>query len=171
LSNALGFSKQQVRDAIERLESGGYITKELRNFPTKDGVMLTNVMFLEPVVEAIERLTFRPITVEELPIESGEIVDVDDFGEIVTPRPYGPGTIPPGPQNTPSLPVDHTYTQITTEITPKNTTKIPYPARGAAKPKLTQGKRGREQYETGDPGEAFEEYQEMRARFFGTHSM
>jgi len=152
LSNALGFSKQQVRDAIERLESGGYITKELRNFPTKDGVMLTNVMFLEPVTEAIERLTFTPIKAEELPVDPDEVVETNDAGEVVTSGPYGPGT-------TPSLPVDHTYTQITTETTTQNTTKIPYPARGAAKQKLSQNKGNRTQYEAGEPGDAFDEYQ------------
>ncbi len=67
LSHALGFSRQQVRSAVERLEQGGYITKELRNFTAKDGTLLHNVMYLEPVPEAIERLTYAEIAQEDLP--------------------------------------------------------------------------------------------------------
>ena len=37
LSAASGFSRQQVRSAIYRLETGGYLTKELRHFTAKDG--------------------------------------------------------------------------------------------------------------------------------------
>jgi hypothetical protein len=140
LGNALGFSKQQVRDAIERLEHAGLITKELRNFPTKGGVMLTDVMFLEPVPNAIERLTFTPMKAEELQADPDEAIETND-DEAVTPRPYGPGTTPyvpqtisPGPQTTPSLPVDHTYTDHDRDYYKEhNKDPLPCSRRGEAK--------------------------------------
>ncbi len=81
LSNALGFSRQQVRSAIDRLEGGGYITKEIRSFPSKEGVMLFNVMFLEPVPEAIERLTFAPVQSAESNDDATNLSD-DDYALI-----------------------------------------------------------------------------------------
>ena len=81
LSNALGFSRQQVRSAIDRLEGGGYITKEIRSFPSKEGVMLFNVMFLEPIPDAIERLTFAPVQSAESNDDATNLSD-DDYALI-----------------------------------------------------------------------------------------
>lgn len=57
-ASKFGFSKRQVLDALNRLEDGGYITKELRTTTTSDGTTLTNVCFVEPVVTKIEAITF-----------------------------------------------------------------------------------------------------------------
>ncbi len=52
-----GFSKNQVRRAIKRLEEAGLITIELRDIVTKTGLRLNNVMYVEPVAEKIKEIT------------------------------------------------------------------------------------------------------------------
>lgn len=55
-SELFGLSKKQVRDALSRLEDRGLITIEFRTIKTPNGTSLSNVMFLEPVPEEIEKL-------------------------------------------------------------------------------------------------------------------
>jgi len=57
-TNLFGFSKQQVKDAINYLIRKGLVTKELRTLKTKDGALLNNVMFLEPVPERLMEITY-----------------------------------------------------------------------------------------------------------------
>lgn len=60
-----GYTKRQVIDALNRLEEGGYITKELRTIKTDDGTTMANVCFIEPVVAKIEAITFLATTEEQ----------------------------------------------------------------------------------------------------------
>ena len=57
LANQFGFSKRQVQDSMKRLVELGLITIEFRNIKTETGLTLTNVMYVEPVTEEIERIT------------------------------------------------------------------------------------------------------------------
>ncbi len=69
-----GYTKRQVIDALNRLEEGGYITKELRTIKTDDGTTMVNVCFVEPVVTKIEAITF-PDTTETQGDDEADSVD------------------------------------------------------------------------------------------------
>jgi hypothetical protein len=53
-----GFTRKQVRDAIQFLVDEGVINKELRNFTTEDGTPLSNVLFLEVVPARLKEITY-----------------------------------------------------------------------------------------------------------------
>lgn len=59
LAEEFGFSKKQVREAVKRLSEQRLISCELRTITVKDGLKLVNVMYIEPIVENIERITFK----------------------------------------------------------------------------------------------------------------
>jgi chromosomal replication initiation ATPase DnaA len=53
-----GFSRKQVRDAIQFLADDGVITKELRDITADDGTPLSNVLFLEVVPAQLKEITY-----------------------------------------------------------------------------------------------------------------
>jgi hypothetical protein len=71
-----GFTKGQVKSAIDYLVNEGYLSREFRNITVGDGLRLSNVMYLEPVVESVERIT-KPQPLE-LPDESIEVPQAQD---------------------------------------------------------------------------------------------
>ncbi|GAA0313622.1 hypothetical protein GCM10008967_00130 [Bacillus carboniphilus] len=103
LADQFGFTKRQVKEALDFLDEHDLMIREFRDIKSESGVPLNNVMFLEPVVENIEKLTYEefdltllrsdvpPPTLECTPSS----VEAED---------------PPTPQR-------GTYTEITTEIT------------------------------------------------------
>ncbi len=60
LADKFGLSIKQVRESLSRLEKGGYITKELRTITTNSGMVLPNMLFIEPIPAAIEQLNVPP---------------------------------------------------------------------------------------------------------------
>lgn len=114
-ADQFGFSKRETTDALKRLRDAGFITLELRTVQTSEGMTLSNVLFVEPVPEAINDIN--------------SMTRKSD-AKNVTPVPFQ--------RNTPSVPTEplprsdvddptlkrETYTEITTEITTeiKNTT-------------------------------------------------
>ena len=59
--NRMGFTKGQVKSAVDYLVREGYLTREFRTIIVND-VKLANVMFLEPAAEAIRRIgTPQPV--------------------------------------------------------------------------------------------------------------
>jgi len=91
-----------VRDALARLQKGGYITKELRTVETNGGASLLNVLFIEPVPEAIKDL----VDSGKNPVDYGSSdINQHDLGYI---------------QGRPRI-KDHTYTETTTETTTSTT--------------------------------------------------
>lgn len=56
-ADQFGFTKRQVRDAIQFLVDEQYITREFRHIKTEGGIIIPNVMFIEPVVENIRKIT------------------------------------------------------------------------------------------------------------------
>lgn len=52
-ADQFGFSKREATDALKRLRDAGFITLELRTVQTSEGMTLSNVLFVEPVPEAI----------------------------------------------------------------------------------------------------------------------
>jgi hypothetical protein len=101
-SKQFGFTKNQVRDAIKRLESAGLITVEFRNITTSSGLRLANVMYIEAVPEKISEITF-------------------DTGEEDTTYEISRGVR--GNFSTPPMKKPYTNTETTTETTTKTTEK------------------------------------------------
>ena len=56
-----GFSRKQVRDAIQFLTDDGVITKELRDMTADDGTPLSNVLFLEIATIRLKEITYSLI--------------------------------------------------------------------------------------------------------------
>ena len=57
LADKFGFTKRQVTDSLKRLQKSGIVTLEFRSI-TVNGQQLSNVLFIEPVAEAVERITY-----------------------------------------------------------------------------------------------------------------
>ena len=57
-ADQFGFSKEQVKEACDRLVKAILITREFRDIHTQNGV-LSNVMYIEPVVENVRKITYR----------------------------------------------------------------------------------------------------------------
>lgn len=60
-ADQFGLTKRQCQDAVARLIAGGFVRRELRTVDTPQG-KLANVPYFEPVVEAIQRVTYPVIT-------------------------------------------------------------------------------------------------------------
>lgn len=72
-----GYSKNQVKSAIDYLVEEGYLHREFRNIKVM-GRSVNNVMYLEPKVDKIKEITFDKI--ENIPSpnrnEEGDVIDV-----------------------------------------------------------------------------------------------
>lgn len=97
-----GFSKRAATDAIKRLRDAGLITTELRTIKNAEGRSMPNVLFVEPVPEAIENITNGTYPPIQRNIPHAEAEDTQQSG----------GTYPALRRNT------------NTEITTENTTEI-----------------------------------------------
>lgn len=73
-SNLFGYSKTQVKRAIDNLIRLKLITREFRNIHTKTGLAINNVMYLEPILNNIFTLTYR---VTSLQSKVTPLIDVD----------------------------------------------------------------------------------------------
>lgn len=107
-ADQFGFSKREATDALKRLRDAGFITLELRTIQTSEGITLSNVLYVEPVPEAV--------------LDINSMVRKSDIKN-VTPVPFE--------RNTPSVPTEplprsdadaptlkrETYTEITTKTT------------------------------------------------------
>lgn len=107
-ADQFGFSKREATDALKRLRDAGFITLELRSIQTSEGITLSNVLYVEPVPEAV--------------LDINSMVRKSDIKN-VTPVPFE--------RNTPSVPTEplprsdvddptlkrETYTEITTKTT------------------------------------------------------
>lgn len=107
-ADQFGFSKREATDALKRLRDAGFITLELRTVQTSEGMTLSNVLYVEPVPEAV--------------LDINSMVRKSDVKN-VTPVPFE--------RNTPFVPTEPlprsdvedptlkrgTYTEITTKTT------------------------------------------------------
>jgi len=57
IADLFGLTKRQVREAVRFLEAQGVVTREFRTVRTKGGMVLSNVLFLEPVVDRLREIT------------------------------------------------------------------------------------------------------------------
>jgi hypothetical protein len=107
-TNKFGLTKKQVRDALKRLENEGYIRREYRNIQTKEGIVLNERMFVEPVLAKIREVTYQQtITTEPKPNDSPS-----------------PTSDPPSPTSEPPSLTSEPYTKTATKIATYNK-KIP----------------------------------------------
>ncbi len=105
LADRFGMGKDQARNAITWLVEQGYITTELRTIQAR-GTTLANVLFIEPCIEAITRIS-RPY----MPPVEGGIGSATDRVSVLQPIPVGSTT--------------DTYTESTIETTPETTLEEP----------------------------------------------
>lgn len=98
ISEQFGFTKKQARDAINFLVEKGYITKELRTVSTKTSLKMSQVMYLEPIVNNIKLInTPAQVTSDDLQV-------ISDDSQVIT-----------------DIPISHTYTETTAKTTPETT--------------------------------------------------
>lgn len=110
-ADQFGFSKREATDALKRLRDAGLITLELRTVQTAEGMTLSNVLFVEPVPEAI--------------IDINSMTRKSD-AKNVTPVPFQRNTPSVSTEPLPRYDVEaptlkrETYTETTTKITTEN---------------------------------------------------
>ena len=127
----LGMTKREAADAIKRLRDLGLVTLELRTITTSDGNRLPNTLFIEPVVEGIEKATYSTLddNINEDAIAPPEPV-IDVTSECNTPYEGADEVL--RETGTPLTSERMTITEITTETATENTTDI---VLGSDKPK------------------------------------
>ena len=129
-TSKFGFTKDQVRKALKRLEDAGYIRREYR-YIIQQGILRNNVMFIEPVPLAILAITHPETTLEITLPEDPQPTPVGDtlspVGDTLSPV----GDIFKGIEIT---------TEISTETT--TTTTTPYPSSSKEAPAKTDPVRG-----------------------------
>lgn len=107
--NKFGITVDQARNALKRLENQGYIQREYRDLNTKQGVRLTNIMFIEPVPNKIMGIT-HPDTPDIPPSPQNDTLSCQN-------------DTPPCQNDTSPCQNDHTKT--TTKITTTTTEASP----------------------------------------------
>jgi hypothetical protein len=105
-----GLTSHQARDALKRLEDGGYIRREYRDPTTPQGLQLNNIMFIEPIHSKIIEITH--------PLLTSPLSDTADTPSVLS-------ETPSVLSETPSVLSDHT--KITTKTSTKTTTTTPTP--------------------------------------------
>ena len=113
-SELFGFTKNQVRRAIKRLEDAGIISVEFRNITTESGLRLCNVMYIEPIPEKIKEITYTENEITQNPHNDGVCSHVST--NLSTPPCENVDTLPTNLSTPPCKNVD-TNTETTTEIT------------------------------------------------------
>jgi hypothetical protein len=98
-----GLTFHQARDALKRLEDGGYIRREYRDLTTPQGLQLNNIMFIEPVHSKIMEITHPP--------QTSPLSDTADTPSVLSETPF----------------VLSDHTKITTKTSTKITTTTPTP--------------------------------------------
>lgn len=120
-SDIFGFSKNQIKNAIDNLCDRDLITREFRHIKTGSGLAITNVMYIEPIVDNIVKISnkirspkkvggYPPKKLGDIPSKSEGISPQKDGG----PPPKKSGDLPPKSGGT--------YTKITTKNSTENTT-------------------------------------------------
>jgi len=56
-ANTLGVSKYQVKQSIDNLVKLKLIKREFKNIEAEDGLLLPNTMYLEPLIQNIEKIS------------------------------------------------------------------------------------------------------------------
>ncbi|GAA0181012.1 hypothetical protein SH2C18_36060 [Clostridium sediminicola] len=88
LGKNFGLTKGQAKSACKFLNDRGLINIEFRNVPTMSGQIVSNVMFVEPIMREVKKISGRRRILEvsnskEIPSEN-EITEVCDFSDTTT---------------------------------------------------------------------------------------
>jgi hypothetical protein len=120
-ADIFGFSKNQIKNAIDNLCSQGLITREFRHIKTGTGLAITNVMYIEPIFDNIVKISNKirsPQKVEGYPPK--KLGDIPSKRMGISPQKNGG----PPPKKFGDLPPKNggTYTKTTTKNSTENTT-------------------------------------------------
>lgn len=83
-ADQFGFTKRQVKEAVQYLVERGLINREFRHITTKTGIKIPNVMFVEPVPEQIKKITYEEVDLEVISDQSEtlQLVEEEAQGEM-----------------------------------------------------------------------------------------
>ena len=120
-ADIFGFSKNQIKNAIDNLCNQDLITREFRHIKTGTGLAITNVMYIEPIFDNIVKISnkirspqkdrgYPPKKLGDIPVKSEGISPQKHGG----PPPKKLGDLPPKSGGT--------YTKTTTKNSTENTT-------------------------------------------------
>ena len=124
-SDLLGVTKERIKESIDNLIALNLVSREFRNIVTSSRLHLTNVMFLEPILESVKKITFRVKKLDVSDVLPSPQKSPPGRGEKV--GEYPPEKVGEGPpENHPQVgeKTTHTYTEITPEINTETTTEI-----------------------------------------------
>jgi hypothetical protein len=120
-ADIFGFSKAQIKAAIDNLCNQQLITREFRHIKTGSGLAITNVMYIEPILENIVKISNKirsPQKVGGCPPK--KLGDTPLKTKGASPQKVG-GSPPEKSGDIPPF-FGGTYTKISSENTSKNTT-------------------------------------------------
>ncbi|MGD6845257.1 DnaD domain-containing protein [Bacillus infantis] len=110
-SDQFGFTKRQVKEAMDFLVEHNLVVRQFRDIKAASGISVNNVMYLEPVVENIKKITYEEIDITLLRSNvPPHTINGDDLPHSVVSPSYVGTEDPPTPER-------RTNTEITTEIT------------------------------------------------------
>ncbi|MGD8703142.1 MAG: hypothetical protein PVH26_11960 [Desulfosarcina sp.] len=119
-ADIFGFSKNQIKNAIDNLCSQGLITREFRHIKTGTGLAITNVMYIEPIFDNIVKISNKIRS----PQKGGgyppkKLRDIPSKSMGISPQKNGG----PPPKKLGDLPLKNggTYTKTTTKNSTENT--------------------------------------------------
>lgn len=150
-ADQFGFSKRQCQDAITHLANMGLVRKELRIIDTPQG-KVSNVLFLEPVPDAIQRYTYHVVTCDPphsnvIPHTSDRDTYTETTTETTTENSGGEDPVPiignPSPQpppQPPPLPVANALIAKAEEVAASETFDLPKSAKATKPPPLSARK-------------------------------
>jgi len=128
-SDQFGFTKRQVKDAIDFLVEHKLINRVFRDIKAASGIAVNNVMYIEPIAKTIENITYEEMNIHAIPSEEqGPTSEhTEDIHSDVPPPTLERTTllhsnVPPSYDGTEEAPTPERKTN--TEITTKSTTKI-----------------------------------------------
>ncbi|KPA16127.1 replication protein DnaD [Candidatus Magnetomorum sp. HK-1] len=135
-SNLFNYTKRQVKQAIDNLCDQNLLTREFRHIKISNGRVLSNVMYLEPVIDKIQEITYKiraPQKLRGYPYKN--YGDIPSKNDKISPQKMGgyplykkedihPKKRGVSSQNQNHIPTifGETYTYNTTKNTSKNTT-------------------------------------------------
>lgn len=117
-ADQFGFTKRQVKEAIDFLEEYQLIYREFRDITIQSGSRLNNVMFIEPISENVKKITYEEVDLSLLRLDvPPPTLERTTLLHSDVPPSYDGTEDPPTPER-------KTNTIITTSITTDSITDI-----------------------------------------------
>ncbi|EBQ8762706.1 replication protein [Salmonella enterica] len=153
LADGYGLTYRQTQDALYRLRDAGYITHETRTIITATGAKLGNVLFIEPIVDSIEKITNTTLIRNNVQANTAKRISSSDKTDKLLRQNVQAGT-----------PKRITNTKITTESSTESKTP-PKAPRGGRTRKSDLSPSDRPAFVLPDwiPADRWQDFVEMRA--------